>query len=101
LPIQGLNKIMIKFMDTDEEPLFADCCCGSEMFEIRRSMENFDLSIWNRGMSSRPLCWKERLRWCWRILRTGDPWADSIIVSDENAMKISNYINKYINKNEK
>jgi hypothetical protein len=96
-------------IDKDEEPLFIKCDCGSEMFEIRYSIwesefvvdRNFNLTMWYMG-KSHPMTFKERLRWCWRILRTGDPWGDGIIVSENTAKKISEYINKYTqNKNEK
>ena len=87
-------------------PLFVKCQCGSEAFEIRRydyrdgDLESEDygfyLSFWKYGRGKHSLGWRERLRWCWRILRSGDPWADSIIASDEDTMKISEYIRGHI-----
>ena len=80
-------------------PLFVKCECGTHAFEIQRYDEGdedkgFYLSFWHYGRINSPMKWKERLRWCWRILRTGDPWADGIIATDETANKISDYITK-------
>jgi hypothetical protein len=82
----------------EKDPLFTKCECSSHILEVRRydycdeGDKGFYFTHWNYGRVNHPMGWKERIRWCWRILHTGDPWADSIVVSDENAIKISEYI---------
>lgn len=84
-------------MDTGEkDPLFIKCDCSEHLLEVQRYQydnddKGFYFSIWKRNRLQ-PMNFLERIRWCWRILRTGDPWADSIVVLDENAIKISEYI---------
>ena len=84
----------------DRPSLFIKCDCSCELLEVQRYdyddelAKGFNFTFWKRGRINRPMDWKERFRWCWRILRTGDPWADSIIATDENAKKVSDYINK-------
>jgi hypothetical protein len=85
----------------EQPPLFIKCECESEILEIQRyncgdNDRGFNVAMWTHGKSSNKMCWRERLRWCWKILRTGDPWNDYAIVSDKNAMKISEYIQKTI-----
>jgi hypothetical protein len=81
---------------------FTTCDGGCEIFEIHRfsgdAYSNFEFSMWKPMCSDRPLGFKERLRWCWNILRTGIPWSDAIIISDTKAKKIANFILTEINK---
>ena len=81
----------------DTPSLMEKCACSAEAIEIQYWDDDdleFYFAIWNVGFK-RPLCWRERLRWCWRVLRTGDPWGDSIIVRKEQAKRIADFINKY------
>jgi hypothetical protein len=84
-------------MNTGEkDSLFIKCECSEHLLEAQKyeyddNDKGFYFSIWKRNRSQ-PMTFLERIRWCWRILRHGDPWADSIVVSDENAVKISEYI---------
>ncbi len=92
---------------TTEESLFEKCQCYGDIFELQRYKdtwadghvnEGFNLTFWSLGRSSNKLCWRERLRWIWNIIRTGNPWADGIIINNEQAKHIVNYINKYLPK---
>lgn len=80
--------------------LFIKCDCYGHLLEIQKFQyednplqSGLYITIWNFDQSNRPMTWKERLRWCWYILRAGDPWADHIIVSKEKIQQISEYIN--------
>jgi len=88
-------------MNENFESLFVKCDCGTHMLEVQRYYEDihdqgFYLTFWHYGRVNRPMSLRERMRWCWRILRTGDPWADGIIANNETAKKISDYITKYL-----
>lgn len=75
------------------------CSCSGEAIEVQYwgDVDNeFYIAYWNEGFK-RPLKWRERLRWCWRILRTGDPWADRVIVNKEQAKRIAEFLNQYSN----
>lgn len=83
------------------------CTCGGHMFEIERYEDHwgdgniekgFNLATWERGRGGKTLCWRERWRWIWNILRTGKLWADDVIINDEQAKEIADYINKYLPK---
>ena len=83
---------------------FTKCSCSGELFEIQYYKDyddnvEFDLVMWEQGLGKRPLSWKERLRWCWHIFKTGDLWADYMIISPEDAQGIANFITKHNTKN--
>jgi len=76
------------------------CDCSTHSLQIDRINEwkCFEISVWHLGHCSRPLTWKERIRWIWRILTTGNPWADSVILKDSDMLKISKFTNKQFTK---
>ena len=64
----------------------------TERYYFDKDDKGFEFSIWFYGHNGNIRGWKERFRWCWRILRTGNPWADSIIATDERALELANFI---------
>lgn len=79
---------------------FVKCDCSSHILECERYDEDkfnqgFNFAFWNYGQDGNERRkWKERFRWCWRILRTGNPWADSIIATNKNARGLAEFILK-------
>lgn len=83
----------------EETPTIMEkCTCGSEAIEVQYWKDDPDLefyfSYWTEGFHH-PMCWRERLRWCWRVLTTGNPWADRIILNSTQAKRIADFINKH------
>ena len=81
----------------EPESHFTKCDCHSHVLEIERYEydkfdKGFNITCWHYGHDGNIRGFKERLRWCWHILKTGKPWADSIIVTDEKAKEIANFI---------
>ena len=91
---------------------FTKCECSSHLLEVERYFyedvgetettvdDGFNFVCWNYGHDGNIKGWKERFRWCWRILKTGNPWADSIIASNKNAREIAEFILKNLPKEE-
>jgi hypothetical protein len=72
------------------------CDCGSEMLEFEKfcingEPVNYQVSMWYRGKRS-VMSLKERLRWCWRILTTGEPWCDEVCLSEEEIKQLKRWI---------
>ena len=83
--------------------LYTPCDCSSHMLQTERYYINkedngFNISAWHYGHNGNIRRWKERIRWCWRILKTGNPWADSIVLTDDRASELSNFIKTELNK---
>jgi hypothetical protein len=92
------------------EKYYYTCDCGTEMLVIEPEIDAIDenrklfflnLSIWLYGYNSKP-SWYERLRHCWHILKTGQNYADEIILSYAQAEKLSQdlhfILNRYITR---
>ena len=58
--------------------------------------DEYWFTTWLQGYDHR-LGWRERFRWCWNILRTGHPWAVDIILTHEDAQKVSDFLNLQLN----
>lgn len=86
----------------DKKSLFEKCQCSTHCFEIEyfcyepKDDKGFYLSFWTYARKAEKLCWKERIRWIWNIIKTGNPWSDSIIINNEQAKEITEYINKHL-----
>lgn len=85
---------------------FFKCSCYSHALEVEHDMELdiCNLSIWHYGHEGdAPLCFKERLRWAWKLITTGNLWADSIVLSAESRDKLIEFLkyNEKTPKNEK
>jgi len=86
----------------EKESLYIKCDCHGEVLEIQAydysdthpNDTGFYMSMWRMSSDSHKMSWRERFRWCWQILRTGDPWNDYIMLTKENAKKVSQYIEK-------
>jgi len=89
-----------------ENSLFVKCQCSTHCFEVQRFVESyggvkdegFYLTFWSYGRINNVLTLKERLRWVWNILKTGNPWSDGIIIDDTQAREILKHINSHLNK---
>ena len=83
-------------MDTQEKSLMVKCECSSESLEVQYWPEDkqFYVTSWQQGFIHRPFSWRERIKWMWHILKTGNPWGDMIILSPTKAKEISDFINK-------
>lgn len=93
-------------MTEKNKSLFLKCQCSGHLFELERFVDNwtgghdegFNLTFWNCGYNNNILCWRERWNWIWNIIRTGKPWSDGVIINNEQAKEIVNYINKHLSK---
>lgn len=80
------------------------CLCGTHSLQIEYDDEGyssngeFNVAIWKYGRGSEKLTLKEKIRWMWRILRTGNPWADSVVLTKKDANKLSEFLSAYSKK---
>jgi hypothetical protein len=80
----------------DQESIFLICDCFEHglLVEKFKDEEEVSLSLFERGLNGRTLCWSERLRWCWQILRYGKPWSDFIILNTENQKQLNDFLSE-------
>jgi len=87
-----------KFIKCDCYGHLLEICREKEIVDNKVTFQNFNLSFWEWGTSTRPLSFRERIRWCWNLLRKGQPWSDHVILSDKKAKKLAQFILTEINK---
>ena len=78
---------------------YYECQCHAEVLSIERSIDiiNYEDKAWDasiyfamlyHGTGDHRSTLKERLRHCWRILKTGKNYCDEIILSIEDAREM-------------
>lgn len=62
---------------------FFECECSSHALGVMSygGEEETYLSIWQRGSAGNALGFIDKLRHCWKILRTGTPYGDEVVFS--------------------
>ena len=72
---------------------FFKCECGTHALETEYDGEEnqYNFTIWHYG--DVPISFKERVRWCWRTLTTGNPWADRVILSEKSKVELVEFLN--------
>ena len=76
-----------------------ECDCGTEVLLIENEYpgrgslplldETLDISFFSYGHTGRyPLSIKQRIRWCWYLMKSGMPFADMIVLTRETAKEL-------------
>lgn len=94
-------------MDNNKDNVFiTPCVCSSEVLYIQRDedvcMDNdveYDIGIFSHYNVS-GLSWKDKLRYCWEILKKGRPYGDQMILYESQMVELKEYLNKMIPENE-
>lgn len=73
------------------EDLHLICDCGTHSLQMHREGDDLEVSLWKMA-GERPLRWREKLRWCWRILRTGMPWVDFVILNPQKKAALETWL---------
>jgi len=78
-------------MKMNEQKKYYSCDCEMELIKIERDDElgGIDFSIYVYGTGDNKTSLKDKLRYCWRILKTGRPYGDQIILSFETAKQMA------------
>lgn len=75
-----------------------ECCCSSLELEYDNELDPNTISctLWVRHNAGRPLTWMERFRWIWRLLITGNPWSDHVLLNKKSARKVLNFLKNHV-----
>lgn len=83
-------------LNSENTDLFLKCSCGCSALLATPNKEEHEteiyVSLWGLGFDNRIPGLLERLRWCWRIFTTGNPYADTVILSECDAKKLATFI---------
>lgn len=70
------------------------CSCGSEclVFEKNEDYE-LDIALFKHAYYAQPDSLWQRIKYAWHILRTGEPYYDSIILFEKEVYDLVNWLN--------
>lgn len=73
--------------------IFLDCDCGSEVMQVEKdpAFNEFFVSIYTRHPQM--TLWN-KFRHIWQVLRTGEPFADQIIINEEEAQRLAEFLRR-------
>jgi len=79
-------------MNKDQK--FIMCDCHSHALVVERfDDEEVYIALFERGLNGRKLSFRERIKWCWQILRHGNPWNDLIVLNKEKQKELAEFLN--------
>lgn len=91
-----MGEQIIYMKENESAFLICDCFQHGLLVEKFKDEEEVTLSLYERGLDGRILSIKERLKWCWQILKNGKPWSDFVILNVENQKKLKDFLNEPI-----
>ena len=83
----------------NEKTIQVFCDCYGESLVLERFEEDGDkgfyVSIFMRGIyGAVPLRWGRRFRWIWEILIHGNIWNDFVVLNDEKAKELKEFLDE-------
>ena len=73
---------------------FIKCQCEGEGMGIDYDGKDdlYYFSYWSQGLSNNRLSWAQRLRYCWKTLKTGKAFNDELLFTSKDANRLCNWI---------
>lgn len=82
-----------------------ECDCGSHMLQVQSEVDyhgenneqfhqDFYLAMYHYG--SKNTGWKHRLKVMWKVLTTGEAYADQLVLNPDEAKKLAVFIHRHI-----
>jgi len=80
------------------------CVCGCKILNVCQFNDytspcELELSFYSLGTEDRKTSLREKLRICWKVLKTGIGWEDQIILEKEDVKKLIKFLNKTLRLN--
>lgn len=73
--------------------IFIECNCHSEAIRVEKQTDgDVWFSFWQSGFGLKELCWKERLRLIFYILKNGHSYTDMVIFNKEKVDKLIDFL---------
>ncbi len=83
---------------------FYQCDCGTEGIMIsyeyidKKDSCFIDIAFFQHGFTRNKLSLKDKLRYCWNVIRTGLPFCDQVMLNKKIARELGNSLLKWANK---
>jgi len=82
---------------------FFKCACYGHAIEVEHDtvFNQYNITLWQYGTIKKPLPWKERFRWAWRLFTTGNLWADEVVLDEKTKTELVEFLTNTDISNEK
>jgi hypothetical protein len=57
-------------------------------------LERYHVTIWKHGNQYPAMAWSERIKFIWRLLTTGKPYGDEVILSQREANRLGSFVQR-------
>ena len=81
-------------MSDKTKVIICDCYCHALHVDFDAEYDELCLSMWYRSPGNVKMALSQRLRWIWRILTTGHPFTDSIILDAPKGQEMRDFLNQ-------
>ena len=101
---EEVNTSVYKNNDPKEPAMFIECDCNGHALHVQRMEWDdaklndkwwLEITIWDRSPASIPFKFLERIRWAWWIIRTGRPWTDYCMLSEEKSLELQKFLQQH------
>ena len=77
-----------------DKSIFIKCECYGEGMGVDYDAgdNQYYFSYWSTGLSNKKLSWRERIRYCWNVLIKGKAFNDELILSQDSAEAVADFI---------
>jgi len=80
---------------------YYECSCHAQVIMAHYDEEDgiklVDLAFFSNHIDGRMTLW-QRLRFAWKVLRTGTPWADMVVLDTDEAKRLGEDLIRFIDK---
>lgn len=82
-------------MDNIEEHTII-CDCYSHILYLNKyeDEEELYISFFEQGFDGKKLSFREKIKWCWNIIKNGHPYTDMIVLDKTKQSKLIEFLNK-------
>lgn len=81
---------------------FIECECHTEgimvSYDDTDPFPNIYLAMFSYGKFGNSLGFREKLRYCWKVLKTGRPFEDEVMLRQDTARELANALLEFANK---
>jgi hypothetical protein len=77
-----------------KEVYYYDCECRSEVLRLEIEEDKISLDVFLSIYRQRIIGLKDKLRYCWQVLRWGEPFGDDMILDNQELIKLSEDLNR-------
>ena len=93
-------------MQMKSEHKFFMCDCHTEALQIAHFTDPdgkieddmIYVALWHAGTTGKHITWKHRLKLIWRILKTGEPYTDQLILNTKTATELRDHLTDILPK---